>query len=569
MPVHKLDCATEWCRRALANDEYIEKILTAREANRARRTRRESAVLLTSRCRMAIDHLEMHRHVEKYNLLRRLVRTRIAEEKYHETLLAAEALQTRLRAIAVQLQPYRLSLRFPLKRHTQYFPDAISKATVLQASCRRWCMEAMGQYSQVELHPVTGEGRLKLCMDQQRDAAVELKTHVRRLLANNPDERLEPRGYARVLTATELLHAQLRRVKVRNLIRNLMEMYGVMTLQAIVRRNKISKRYGRQLDAASLLVYATRRALVTRWYKRSEWAQRKLQAYAKMTSTPPPDLKYSHMPTRELAKCMQARCRSALARYELVREWDATLTLQTIIRCRLHRMLYLQSKAWSSKATRGGANDRHKFFGSLVATPAKGTAMWRTRRYVERTKERGPLWKTADFSSSPLAHAADAKDIRAVTAVRFVTTEQKRHAMQAEEVHNVIEKKVKREAERLRNGCLFNFQIPSGSRRILNQGRIVEVLSCTQVILDPLTSSDIEDEYRHFFLENNNIQRRIVKYTPDHVATIVPPFEVTAAPKTQSRRPRPSFPVHFPSLSLFRLPGSTTILIHSSIYLCV
>ena len=119
------------------------------------------------------------------------------------------------------------------------------------------------QASQVEMHPITGEGRLKMCMDQQRDAAVELQMHVRRLLANNPDERLERRGYARVLTATELLHAQLRRVRVRNLIRNLMEMYGIMTLQAIVRRNKVRKGYGRQLDSASCLVYASRRSLVT------------------------------------------------------------------------------------------------------------------------------------------------------------------------------------------------------------------------------------------------------------------------------------------------------------------
>ena len=546
------DFEAEWRRRALANDEYIDKILTAREANRARRTRRESAVLLTSRCRMALNHLELHRHVEKYNLLRRLVRTRIAEEKYHEKLLAADALQIRLRAVAVQLQPYRLSLRLPLKRHTQYFPDAISKATVLQASCRRWCMEAMGQASQVEMHPITGEGRLKLCMDQQRDAAVELQMHVRRLLANNPDERLQRRGYARVLTATELLHAQLRRVRVRNLIRNLMEMYGIMTLQAIVRRNKVRKGYGRQLDSASCLVYASRRSLVTRWYVRSEWAQRKLQAYAKMTTTPPPDLKYSHMPTRELAKIMQTRCRSALARHELVQQWDSAITLQTIIRCRLRRLLYLQSKAWSSKATRGGANDRHKFFGSLVATPAKGTAMWRTRRYVERTKERGPLWKTADFASSPLAHMQDAKDVKAVTAVRFVTTEQKRHTMQAEEVQETIEKRVKTDAERLRNGCLFNFQIPSGSRRILNQGRLVEVLSCTQVILDPLTSSEIEDEYRHFFLENNAVQRRIVKYTPDHVATVVPPFEVTTVLEALSHRHSCLYfcPLPFPPVAL-------------------
>jgi hypothetical protein len=101
----------------------------------------------------------------------------------------------------------------------------------------------------------------------------------------------------------------------------------------------------------------------------------------------------------------------------------------------------------------------------------------------------------------------------------------------------------------------------------LNQGRIVEVLSCTQVILDPLTSSDIEDEYRHFFLENNAIQRRIVKYTPDHVATVVPPFEVTTTLTTQSLRPRPSISVHFPPLALFRLPGSNIFLIHSSIYL--
>ena len=67
----------------------------------------------------------------------------------------------------------------------------------------------MGQNSQLETHPETGKGRLKLCMDQQRDAAIELQLNVRRLLKNNIDERLEPRGYARVLTATELLHAQV------------------------------------------------------------------------------------------------------------------------------------------------------------------------------------------------------------------------------------------------------------------------------------------------------------------------------------------------------------------------
>ena len=111
---------------------------------------------------------------------------------------------------------------------------------------------------------------------------------------------------------------------------------------------------------------------------------------------------------------------------------------------------------------------------------------------------------------------------------------------------------MKTDAERLRNGCLFNFQIPSGSRRILNQGRLVEVLSCTQVILDPLTSSEIEDEYRHFFLENNAVQRRIVKYTPDHVATVVPPFEVTTVLEALSHRHSCLYfcPLHLPPVAL-------------------
>jgi len=511
-------------RRAIANDDYIERILLAREANRARRTRRECGVLLTSRCRMALDHCEMHRHVGKYNLLRRQVRTRIDEARYHELVQAAVTLQTHLRATASQLKQ-RLSLRLPLKRHTQYYPDSIQMATVLQAACRRWCMESMGQPSQVEQHPLTGGPRIKLCMDQARDAAVELQLHVRRLVANNIDERLEPRGYARVLTAAELLHAQIRRVRVRTLIKDLMRMYGIMTLQAIVRRNAAHGAYGGQLLAHGRLVYACRRSLVTRWYSRSLWAQRKLQAYAKMTTTAPPDLKFSQMPTRELAKILQARVRGALARYVLVREWDSTLTLQTLMRCRLRRMLYLQCKTWSKKATSGAQNDIHKFFGSLSSTATKGTHMWRTRRYVERTKERGPLWKTAEFAATADA-AKDLNEIKAVAAVRYVTTEAKRHDMQAMQIQETIENRVHTETVRQRNGCLFNMQIPSGSRRIVNQGRIVQSLSCTQFILDPLTSSELENEYRHFFLENNGIQRRIIKYTPDHIATVLPPFDI-------------------------------------------
>ena len=151
--------------------------------------------------------------------------------------------------------------------------------------------------------------------------------------------------------------------------------------------------------------------------------------------------------------------------------------------------------------------------------------MWRTRRYVERTKERGPLWKTADFAKT-LDASKDPSDIKAVTAVRYITTEARRHDMQAMQQQEAIESRVHTEAERHRNGCLFNIQIPSGSRRILNQGRIVQSLSCTQFILDPLTSSETEDEYRHFFLENNGIQRRIIKYTPDHIVTVVPPFDI-------------------------------------------
>ena len=511
-------------RRAIANDDYIERILLAREANRARRTRRECGVLLTSRCRMALDHWELHRHVNKYNLLRRKVRARIEQSKYHELAQAAAALQTRFRSVAWQLKQ-SLSLRLPLKRHTQYYPDAVRMATVLQAACRRWCMESMGQPSFVELHPSTGKARIKLCLDQTRDAAVELQMHVRRLLANHIHDALVPKGYARILTATELLHAQIRRVRVRTLIHDLMQMYGIMTLQAIMRRNAAYAAYGSQLIAQGRLAYACRRSLVTRWYVRSAWAQTKLQAYAKMTTTPQPDLKFSQMPTRELAKCLQARMRGALARYELVLEWDATLTLQTLVRCRLRRMLYLQSKAWSKKATSGTQHDVHKFFGSLNSTSTKGTHMWRTRRYVERTKERGPLWKTADFAATADA-AREASEIKAVTAVRYVTTEARRRDMQTMRELEAIEGRVHTEAERRRNGCLFNFQIPSGSRRILNQGRIVHALSCTQIILDPLTSSEIEDEYRHFFLENNGIQRRIIKYTPEHIVTVVPPFEI-------------------------------------------
>jgi len=473
---------------------------------------------------MTLNHLKMHRHVEKYNLLRRLVRSRIVEGKYQERVQAAALVQKHLRSVAAQLTA-SLSLRLPLKRHTQYHTHAVSMATVLQASCRRWCMEAMGQPSQLEKNALTGKGRIKLCMDQARDAAVELQLNVRRLLKNNIDERLEPRGYARILTATEVLHAQFRRVRVRTLIRDLMDMYGIMALQAIVRRNRARNKYGRELKAHYKLAYACRRALVNRWYMQSEWAQRKLQAYAKLSTTPPPDLKFSQMPTRELAKCMQSTMRGALARYELVKEWDAVLTLQTLIRCRLRRMLYLQSKAWSNKATSGGAHDVHKFFGSLNSTAAKGSHMWRTRRYVERTKARGPLWKTADFNATTNA-SMDLNDVKAVTAVRYVTTEQNRHDMQSVQLQQTIEKRVHTEVERHKNGCLFNFQIPSGSRRILNQGRIVQSLSTTQVILDPLTSSDILDEYRHFFLENNGIQRRIVKYTPEHVATVVPPFDI-------------------------------------------
>jgi hypothetical protein len=508
-------------RRALANDDYVDKILIAREANSVRRIRREGGVLLTSRCRMALFHSEMHRHVEKYNLLRRLVRTRIDEERYQEKVVAAATLQQILRAVAAQLT-LSLSLRLPLKRHTQYYPDAIQMATILQAACRRWCMESMGQRSMIETHPSTGKGRIKLCLDQARDAAVELQMHARRLLANSMDERIEPRGYARVLTAAELLQCQIRRHKVRNLVRNLMDSYAIMTLQAIVQRNKKRKLYGITLTAHAKLVYSCRRAMVTQWYVRTEWAQRKLQAYAKMQTTPPPDLKYSQMPTRELAKIMQGRCRAAFARLELVRQWDAVFTLQTLVRCRLHRMLYLQAKTWCKKATGGAPQDIHKFFGTLTSTKKRGTPMWRTQKFEERTKERGPLWKTADFSAT----VGDDVDVKAVQAARFVPTEMKRHKHEAQWVQEFIENKVHTEAERRKNGCLFNLNIPSGSRRILNQGRIVQSLSTSQFILDPLTSSDVEDEYRHFFLENDSVQRRIVKYTCDHVVTVMPPFDV-------------------------------------------
>lgn len=98
--------------------------------------------------------------------------------------------------------------------------------------------------------------------------------------------------------------------------------------------------------------------------------------------------------------------------------------------------------------------------------------------------------------------------------------------MQAIQIQETIENRVHTEVERQRNGCLFNMQIPSGSRRIVNQGRIVQSLSCSQFILDPLTSSELENEYRHFFLENNGIQRRIIKYTPDHIVTVMPPFDI-------------------------------------------
>jgi hypothetical protein len=524
-------------RRTLASDQYCKKIMMARDANKARRTRRECAILLTTRCRMALDHSELHRHVEKYNLLRRLVRTRIAEEKYHEKVQAAAVLQRHLRSIAAQVSQ-SLALRLPLKRHMQTFLDATRLATVLQASCRRWCMESMGQHSQVEIHSETGKGRIKLCMDQSRDAAVELQLNVRRLLSNCVDERIEPpggvrglarRGYARVLTATELLHAQMRRCVVRTLIVDLMSQYGIRTLQAQVRRRRVRKAYGKELEAHSMLVYPCRRALVTRWYIRSEWAQKKLQAYAKMTTTPPPDLKYSQMPTRELAKFMQGFCRGALARSELVRAWDAALTLQTLIRCRLHRLLYLQSKAWSKKATSGNSTDAHKFFGSLTSTKAKGTHMWRTRQYLERNKERGPFWKTAEF---PATATSRPKDVKAVNAVRYVTTEARRQDIETVHMRETVENRVHTEAERYKNGCLLNLQIPSGSRRILAQGRIVQSLSCNQIIIDPLTSSEIEDEYRHFFLENNGFQRRIIKYTPDRVVTVLPPFDLRPIPNT-------------------------------------
>ena len=309
-------------------------------------------------------------------------------------------------------------------------------------------------------------------------------------------------------TDAYLAYAQIRRVRVRTLIKDLMEQYGIMTLQAQLRRKRVRFAYGRELEAHAKLAYACRRALVTRWYIRSEWAQRKLQNYCKMTVTPPPDLKFSQMPTRELAKFLQGKCRAAMVRNELVMQWDATLTLQTLLQCRLRRMLYLQSLAWSKKATSGSGIDMHKFFGSLNSTSSKGTHMWRTRRYVDRNKERGPLWKTTDVgatAAATLPATIQPKDVKAVTAVRYVTTEQKRHKLDAVRLQEQIHTRVHTEVDRYKNGCLFNFQIPSGSRRILHQGRIVQSLSTTQVILDPLTSSDIEDEYRHFFLENNSI----------------------------------------------------------------
>ena len=514
-------------RRAIDQGDYAEKIWMAREANKVRRSRRECGILLSSRCRMIRLHSELHRHVEKYNLLRRLVRSRIDEEKYHEKWSAALTLQSHCRACAVQLTA-SVALRMPLARHTERYPDAVRLATVLQAVCRRWCMESMGQHSMLETHPMTGKGRLLLCLDQTRDAAIELQLNARRLLASSADERLEPRGYASWLMATELLHAQIRRVRVRDLIRNLMDMYGVMTVQAVIRRNRSKKTYGIELTSCTTLVYALRRSLMARWYARAfgddESAQRKLQAFCKLQTTPPPDLKYSQMPTRELAKVMQAQCRGALSRRELVKNWDAVLTVQTIVRMRLRRMLYIQAKIWCKKTTAGTAPDIHKFFYSLTSTKNSGTHMWRTAQYENTKKIRGPLWKTADFDAT-IGTKVDPESVKAVQAVKYVVTQALRCKKEAEQIQSTLQNRVQIDSERHKNGLLLDLQIPSGSRRILNQGRIVQVLSLNQFAIDPVTSSQIEDEYRYFFFETGGHQRRIVKYTQDHVVTVLPPFE--------------------------------------------
>ena len=289
-----------------------------------------SAMLLSTRARMALYRHNLAHDAKASNLLRRMERMRAERERYMESWAAAYELRRHFKAVAVQLSASN-RLLMPLTRHAQAHRSSKRSACYLQSLMRVWLLNYHGQRSRVEMFgekfiKVIGAidevdeggieqekvGRIHLNYEQKREAARHLQRGVRRALAFTSDRSIEPSGYSAILEAAARLQAQIRGRKIRDMVLGLSEQYGAVVLQAQARMRAQNIAHRKSVAGYIRLTSSCKRALVNRWYYKTFEAQIRLQALGKMASTPDPGLFYSRLPTRKLSSILQARARMCL-----------------------------------------------------------------------------------------------------------------------------------------------------------------------------------------------------------------------------------------------------------------